>query len=88
MYIIDDIVYAGEPNQMLKVCSAKVLEDYKMSLTFSDGTKNIFDFEPLLDKGVFSALKDKGVFERFVIECGVLTWLDGEIDIAPETLHE
>lgn len=35
----------------------------------------------------FAPLKNKAVFENPVIFHGILTWADGTIDVAPETVY-
>lgn len=88
MYIIDDIVYAGNPEPVISVCGVRPLEDYRLWLRFSTGETKIFDVKPLLNKPVFKPLSDPEVFKGVYIDYGVTVWNDGEIDIAPETLYE
>lgn len=42
---------------MREVIKVKVLEDYKLELTFDNNVVKIKDMKPLLDKGVFKKLK-------------------------------
>lgn len=88
MYILNDIVYAGEPEPVIKVSGVRPLEDFKLWLRFSTGETKIFDVKPLLDMPVFKPLSDPEVFKGVYIDYGVTVWNDGEIDIAPETLYE
>lgn len=88
MYILNDIVYAGEPEPVIKVSGVRPLEDFKLWLRFSTGETKIFDVKPLLDMPVFKPLSDPEVFKSVYIDYGVTVWNDGEIDIAPETLYE
>lgn len=88
MYILNDIVYAGEPEPIITVCGVRPLEDFKLWLRFSTGETKIFDVKPLLDTPVFKPLSDPEVFKGVYIDYGVTVWNDGEIDIAPETLYE
>lgn len=37
---------------------------------------------------MFEPLKDNEVFRRPTIDHGVVTWLDGQIDCAPEFMYE
>ena len=69
--------------------SATYKGDYKIEVTFEDGTKGIVDFSKYLSKGgVFEKFNDIEFFKSFKIneELGVLTWAN-EIDIAPETIY-
>ena len=58
-----------------------------MILTFASGEKRLYDATPLLDYPAFQPLKDDSVFKNAKVEHGVVVWLDGEIDIAPETMY-
>lgn len=86
MYIIDDVCYAGEKTQNIKIKEAKVLRGGMLLLTFSTGEQRLFD-TTLLKGSAFSPLKDEKVLEDFNIFHGVMTWMNGDIDIAPETMY-
>ena len=67
---------------------AEVLPEYVLRLTFEDGTQVDVDFRSFpAREGVFVKLDDPGYFESVDVVDGVLTWGDGELDIAPETLY-
>lgn len=72
---------------MREVIKVKVLEDYKLELTFDNNVVKIKDMKPLLDKGVFKELKDKKKFNAVKIRFGTVCW-ENEIDICPDTLYE
>jgi hypothetical protein len=76
---------------MLKdVVCAVYKGDYKIEVMFEDGAGGIIDFSKYSNRGgVFEKFKDIEFFKNFSInkELGVLTWGDGEVDIAPETLY-
>ena len=69
--------------------------DHTVSVYFSDGKIVSYDVRPLLDKGVFHALRDMDVFiNRCAIMNDTLAWdIAGNgdptvcIDIDPETLY-
>jgi hypothetical protein len=86
MYIIDDIAYAGESVPLLKVIGVKPLDDYRLWLRFSNHEVRTYDVKPLFEYPLFSKLKDREVFGGVYLDYGVPTWLDGQIDISPETL--
>lgn len=48
--------------------------------------QRLFD-TTLLEGSTFEPLKDEKVLVNFVIFHGVMTWMNGEIDIAPETMY-
>jgi len=69
--------------------------DYTVSVYFSDGKIVLYDVKPLLDKEVFSKIKDSNIFmERCTILNDTLAWdIAGDrnesecIDIDPNTLY-
>ena len=86
MYIKNDICYAGRLEQGIKVTEAKPLRGMMMLVTFSTGETRLFDASAL--KGsAFKPLEDEKVFNSPVLFHGVITWNNGEIDIAPETVY-
>ncbi len=94
MYVVDGIAYAGEPVEGIEVASARYVGNSIILVTFSTGEVRLFDVTRLLHMPVFKPLEDEAVVQDFkvefgvLIEFGVLTWCDGEIDIAPEALYE
>ncbi len=87
MYIKDGICYAGELKEGIKVTDAKPLRGGMMLVTFSTGEQRLFD-TTLLQGTAFEPLKDEKIFSNPVIFHGVITWDNGEIDIAPETVYK
>jgi len=88
MYIIDGIAYAGELRSDIEVKKVSVLEDMMMLITFSTGEKRLFDATILLQYPAFKLLENEKIFMSAKVEHGVLVWLNGDIDIAPETLYK
>ena len=62
-------------------------EDYTLTLYFTNGEVKKYDVRPLLDKGVFSQLKNLEIFKQVHVSYGTVEW-PGEIDICPDTLYE
>ena len=83
MYIMDGIVYAGEPTESLEITKVKPLDDMIMLITFSNGETKLFD-ATILTGPVYEPLKDDKIFKNPVIEYGVITWNNGNIDCSPE----
>ena len=86
MCIKDDICRAGELQPGIKVTEAKPLPGRMLPATFSTGERRLFD-ATRLEGSAFAPLADERVFREIALFCGVITWKDGEIDIAPETVY-
>lgn len=69
------------------VIDVKPTNDYSLILTFADGTKKVFSARSLLEKELYSRLKNLSFFLSARAECGTVVW-DDDIDIAPEHLYE
>ena len=81
---LQDYIYsAGIPDY--KITAVSTTDDYKLLLTFVTGEKKIFDFAPLLDEWPYQPLKNKSLFQKAFICCGI-AWND-EIDISSEYLY-
>ena len=71
----------------IRVTEAKPLRGGIMLVTFSTGEKRLFDTTKLTGTA-FAPLADEEIFNPPVIFHGVITWKNGEIDIAPETVYQ
>ena len=69
----------------IRVARVSLLPGHRIDVEFEDGNRGIYDMTPLLDKGVFKALRDDALFNRVHVACGVVTWND-EIDFSSERL--
>ena len=87
MYIIDDVCYAGELVEGIKVTKVEPLRGRVMLVTFSTGEKRLFDTTEL-NGSAFELLDNEEVFNKPEIFRGVITWDNGKIDIAPETAYK
>ena len=88
MYIIDGIAYAGELTGTIEIEKVDALDDMILLLTFSTGEKRLYDATALLEYPAFKPLENEEVFKSAKVEYGVVVWLDGAIDVAPETLYK
>ncbi len=61
--------------------------DYTLFITFADGKEGLYDAKPLLEKSIYSPLRNLPFFLGAKAECGTVVW-DDDIDIAPEHLYE
>jgi len=72
---------------MPEVIEVRVLDQYRLDLTFDDGTRGTVDLGDLVGKGVFAVWRDYGAFERVRIgSSGELIW-DDQIDLCPDALY-
>ena len=86
MYIKDDICYAGELKNNITSVEVKPLRGRMLPVTFSTGEQRLFD-ATMLTGSAFKPLEDEKVFNNPELFHGVITWNNGEIDIAPETVY-
>lgn len=71
------------------VIDAVYIEEYRINLKFKNGKTGIVNLADYISNGeVFKSLKSLENFKKFSVNYGTLTWNNGEIDIAPETLYE
>ncbi len=89
MDIVNNIAYANDTmDQDIKVVESKVITDLYLLLTFSNGEMKIFDATILLQYPAYQKLKDFAFFQKAYIDKGVVTWNNGEIDVAPEEMYK
>ena len=81
----NNIIYSG--NEEITAKEIKILDDMILKITFSNSEIKLFDVKQLLYMPAFQILKNKTIFEQPKIEYGVVTWDNGNVDIAPETLY-
>ena len=71
----------------LEILNAIYLSDYKIRLFFNNGQNMVVDFSDELNERIFEPLKDKSVFQLFIIKYNTIEWSNGA-DFAPEYLFE
>lgn len=76
-------------NTTPKLHHAEYIADYRVRLSFSDGTEGEVDLEAVLWGEVFQPLKDKKLFQNFKLDADLatITWPNGA-DLAPEYLYQ
>ena len=74
--------------KLVDVTAVDVIGDYRLRLTFQDGTVGDVDFSHREWHGVFEPLRDSSYFARVEVdvEAGTIAWPDG-LDMAPEPLY-
>ena len=69
----------------------KVLPNYRIEVSFADGTSGVADLAPRLLQGAlgdgFDPLCDEAEFAKVFLEYGALTW-PGGIDLAPDAMYQ
>jgi hypothetical protein len=61
--------------------------DYTLLITFISGEQRVYDARPLLEKRIYSSLKNLTFFLSARADYGTVVWND-DVDIAPEHLYE
>ena len=74
-------------NPVWVVKEVKAREDYTLLITFIGGEQRIYDARPLLEKPIYSQLKNLSFFLGAKAEYGTVIWNE-DVDIAPEFLYE
>jgi len=74
--------------KIVKIVSVLPLENYVVSLEFSDGLKKEIDLEPYLEGEVFEPIQDIEYFRTVRVAEGerTISWPNG-VDIDPYTLY-
>jgi hypothetical protein len=72
---------------MPMITNVKVLQDYRLELTFDDGVFGTVDLSDLVDKSIFALWNDRQTFEQVRIgSSGELVWNE-RIDLCPDSLY-
>lgn len=71
------------------VSDVSYVSEYKLILTFEDGSKKIVDLEPHLEGEIFEPLKDIEYFKKVQLNRDVdtIVW-DNGADMSPDFLYE
>jgi hypothetical protein len=73
---------------MVRLVTATPLADYRLRLTFTDGTSGEVDLAHLVGDGVFVAWKDQTVFAAVKVDPLTRTTVwPGNIDLCPDVLY-
>jgi len=73
---------------LVAVIEVEVIGEYRLCLTFGDGTVGEVAFDEREWRGVFEPLADPAFFAQVRVdpECGTIAWPNG-VDMAPEPLY-
>ena len=86
LYVVNEICYAGSDEKEIKITTVKPLVGRMLLVTFSTGESRLFD-TTMLKGSAFDVLDNEEIFNNPVLFHGIITWNDGEVDIAPETVY-
>ena len=88
MIVKNGICYPDDMAPILKVVSCRMIGDSILRVGFNNGDVRDADVSPLFSVPALAPLGNPEVLRNFALDHGVLTWLDGELDIAPEWLFD
>ncbi len=73
---------------LVDITGVEIVGEYRLRLTFADGTVGEVDFSGRQWRGVFEPLSDPAEFARVELdaEAGTIAW-PGGLDMAPEPLY-
>ncbi|MDJ0755780.1 MAG: DUF2442 domain-containing protein [Ardenticatenaceae bacterium] len=72
---------------LVRVTAFELLGDFRVLLTFADGTQKQIDLEPYLRGPIFEPVrKDPHIFADMSLEGGTICWPNGA-DIDPDVLY-
>jgi len=73
---------------LIWITKADYVSDFKISLTFNNGTSGIVELSKKIEKlPIYKPLKNKNYFKNFKLNAWTIEWENGA-DFAPESLHE
>ena len=74
---------------MIKITSVKVLHDYTLALTFSDGSDGAYDMTPVLEfqTVLTEPLREPAIFAKVYLELGAICWPNG-LELSPHSVYE
>ena len=62
------------------------LENFRLSVEFSNGEHGTLDMQPYLDFGVFKRLKEPGAFQQVFVSFDTIEWQCG-VDLDPAFVY-
>ena len=78
------------PKAPYRVAEVEALENWRLHVRHNDGVAGFVDMSKLVHSagaGVFAALRDETTFQQVFLDFGAVTW-PGEIDLAPDAMHD
>lgn len=68
------------------VARVEALPEYRLRLWFDNNEVRIFDMRPYLERGVFTRLKPRHIFEQPSVVAGSVEW-SCDVDLSYDTLY-
>ena len=69
-----------------RVKTVRVLDDFKLEVSFENGECRKFDVKPYLSRGSFVRLRDRALFETVHVVAGSIEW-SGGLDLSYDTVY-
>ena len=60
-----------------KPIEVKLLENYLLLISISNGKKKVFDIKPMISGSLFGELQDRSVFNTVRISGDTVEWING-----------
>lgn len=75
--------------ELIWITEAYYIDGYTLKVRFNDGCWRTFDFSTLFGTHkVYEKIRDLNVFKQFTLDGWAVSWLDGNVDVAPEYIYE
>jgi hypothetical protein len=77
------------PAAAWRVAHMEVLPGFRLHVRFNDGTEGTVELAGFLNSasaGVFSGLRDEGLFCQARVDLGAVVW-PGNLDLAPDAMY-
>ena len=78
------------PRAPYRVAEVEALDGWRLRVRHLDGIGGLVDLSALVASphaGMFAALRDEALFRQVFLDLGAVTW-PGEIDLAPDAMHD
>ena len=85
-----EIVLEVVPKAPWRSAEVRAMADYRLWVRFNDGLQGTVAMSGLVHSssaGSFAALRDESIFLQVALNYGAVCW-PGEIDLAPDAMHE
>ena len=88
MFEANGVVYASNPTEEMRITAVSAVGNACLVITFDTGEERLLDTTELLGMPAFAPLSNASIAEAAFVDHGVLVWLDGKIDLAPQTAYD